>query len=920
MLSSDTQSANYSTYNIQDEWINNIATKHFNLEDISLLKSGLFGYVNEVMAASVEDAMLNSNIISNEIFPNKAKLKSSIYNYASLEGYDAYNYKCATATLSVGFNRTKFLEQLLKLNFEDSAETIKEVTINRDTKFIIDDKYSFMLDYDVVITVDFSSSLTYPHISAVYKNNTANAYFTDELTENSSITVEDSDDSDYFFLFLKMRQVSKEVYEFTCDSAETLDQMNFELKYEGKMYDFIVKYLDSNYVNTEQESVDSYWQKLKKYYLDSIISNKKDYYCYYNFIEDGFYIISFSAFAGYFRPRFNSKLKVIVFTTEGADGNFSYNGTNCKIEWHQTDIEANDKYKISRSYQKCLEKVDYSVSMVSDSIGGENAPSQEDLQRYVINQFSMRNNITTDNDLETYLKEKSENTVFKVKKRQDDVIRRLFEVYTYMINGSIVVPTRTADLKVIPDKTNKDLHNSIVIPAGSIFKQTDTIGNYYEWLKDKETSIIDSETFINEYKNYMTTLFMMKINNSPYFVSFYDVLIDKQYSVKIVSNEISQYVASGIHVKRDVFNVADEDKNKYIFEVGIVDIYSGTVSEDANLKVELFLFDKNDVSDENNVSTRIRLRPIDNSTYTCSVTSDDAINLTDEFRIDYEILDDDLNVTNHSQLDYPVSGKYLHIRVTNLDDNKYSEVSTINNVILINDITNIMDTYLSVSFTDKLNLEDEETEGESIITEGLHTVLNLTNIPMVNFLYCKNPDNYTFLTDNIKLQIENAHNVLSKIENNFSIALKFYNTVGRSQIYRIGNDKKYLDNIGISISLNIGVENTSDVELKENISNYILNSIRDLNNSELDSFNISNLIKNLEATFTDIKYIEFNSINDNDSSIQRITKTASSEEDDLEKKLELINIGTKYELVTDETTGNRVVKSEIALDITYNSV
>ena len=96
---SDNQS---NMYDITEQWLTEVAPKYFDLPDLSLNRIGLFGYVNELMAHSLE-AMSNENsILYNELFFKRAVLPQSIYAYASHYNLEDINAKPASMQFALG--------------------------------------------------------------------------------------------------------------------------------------------------------------------------------------------------------------------------------------------------------------------------------------------------------------------------------------------------------------------------------------------------------------------------------------------------------------------------------------------------------------------------------------------------------------------------------------------------------------------------------------------------------------------------------------------------------------------------------------------------------------------------------------------------------------------------------------------------
>ena len=82
-------SANYTNIgDIKDYWLKNIAPNYFSFEDINTYSTGIFGYINEVMGTTTEDAFNATNIARREFYPITAQYLSSLYKMATLQSIE----------------------------------------------------------------------------------------------------------------------------------------------------------------------------------------------------------------------------------------------------------------------------------------------------------------------------------------------------------------------------------------------------------------------------------------------------------------------------------------------------------------------------------------------------------------------------------------------------------------------------------------------------------------------------------------------------------------------------------------------------------------------------------------------------------------------------------------------------------------
>ena len=139
----------YTSYNLQDAWLKEIAPHFFEIDDLNLMRTGLFGYVNEVMANSVEQSFLTTTLLANEVFPNKAVLPDSIYAYAALAQYKDFNAQPAGINCILAIK----IDDLIQMATYDNNTKMLHYDIDKYSKVIIEDKFSYVLDYDVKIRI-----------------------------------------------------------------------------------------------------------------------------------------------------------------------------------------------------------------------------------------------------------------------------------------------------------------------------------------------------------------------------------------------------------------------------------------------------------------------------------------------------------------------------------------------------------------------------------------------------------------------------------------------------------------------------------------------------------------------------------------------------------------------------------------------
>ena len=111
--------------------------------------------------------------------------------------------------------------------------------------------------------------------------------------------------------------------------------------------------------------------------------------------------------------------------------------------------------------------------------------------------------------------------------------------------------------------------------------------------------------------------------------------------------------------------------------------------------------------------------------------------------------------------------------------------------------------------------------------------------------------------------------------NNYSVDMKFYNTYGRSNNFVIGEEQNILNRVNCDIHLKVYPYVRAEGEtLVQNMKMFIKEYFETVNKENNDGIFISNLIQELENTFSGIRYLKFVSINGYNIDCQSIENIA----------------------------------------------
>ena len=341
-----------SLYKIKEYMANNIAPKYFSLDTIDETNVGLFGYITEMLGMSIEDSFLATTMQFKETFPVTAEDPDSLYLMAALFQMD--NHFATPA--KVGFNILISEDDVISHGtYENGFYTLN---LDRDMVIKIDD-IEFRLDYDIRITSKKSEG-GYTHMAYYIFD------FNNSLSDITSpyiatrVHTHPENNKRYVLLTLYLHQVTKTVIEDTVLNNDTINIVTKEYSFTSQLANFEIYY---------RESSSAPWTQMNKFMANST-NVSKDPSCYYKFIDSDKLSISFNTDERYFIPKFNSELKIEMYTTQGANGNFEkYTGNELSI------AGVSDKYTSNKG-------LIFIGNVSGASKGGYDAKSLDELHMY----------------------------------------------------------------------------------------------------------------------------------------------------------------------------------------------------------------------------------------------------------------------------------------------------------------------------------------------------------------------------------------------------------------------------------------------------------------------------------------------------------------------------------------------------------
>lgn len=835
---------------IKNYWLNNIAPNYFDLENVNNYQTGIFGYINEVMAESVEDGFNAVNIARREFYPISSQYISSLYTMATIQKIDPPMTTPAQCRAALIIPQLEIIE-----NSTPTADGIYECTIDSCLKMDADN-IPFMIDYPIKILSVKSDNGSWTH-TIHYDVNVNNSLSSETNATYISNKILNIDGVNYTILFLDtIRQLECVSISTILQKDVTLATASFEVEFEGNIANFEVFYIAS------QNSPEV---QLKKVIYNGTIPNEP--FVYYEIINRNRIRFTFPK-NNIFTPGYNSEIIVNVYTSLGSDGNF--------------DSYAGDIICSSNS-----EKYPYNnqMTIIAKALGsatnGKDAQSEEDFRNQVIKAYSTNNTITTVHDLQVYFDELSDdiqNTRVMFRKIRDDAFIRQFGAYVLMKDDDEnIVPTNTLDL--IFNKSEvmdvKDGASRIMIKPGTTFVYESE--SSYNLRIDHGTKIPDIDSY--ESSHTFTNPFLIGVNLRPNIIGYYlnsvDDIKSLQYSYvndktpnQFITNKFSIYrnaingsnyyvlsiplmaAASDFDIatvltindKTDPANMIIAEQNgsvvdmSYIFdaELGygyvkqIIRYTDGTefeiqastavkadgshvtgydtvydISEEF-VKGDILATKK--VDDLGNLTVVGDLNNVlyDNDLYIPFVidkyieesnsielraylSTDDAINLQGQITITHGIFNKDGTENDYLAVQMDDLEVELSALYNNVGNNLSHKYSEYTNLSKYT-LTNIYltDPLSKVKFVQSYSYIRSVLDFSPGETEDDY-IIHISNVPVLQASWATRSSNYSYFINKLNM-IQTSLEVSNKVlENNFNINLMFYNTYGKAKFYHVGN-------------------------------------------------------------------------------------------------------------------------------------
>ena len=210
------------------ETIKEIQSK-FIEEEENTLELGIYGYLNEVFANSLQNAILLASEYGNEAIPIRSKYERTIMTNAVTYDVQDIHAKPAKMTVMIGFVK-QYLDKYLDKNKKFVLDRYCDIKIGT---------YVFHLDYDIEInrSILMNKNVVY---SAKYNMNFVNNLSDITNPYLQSPIIMNIQGDDYLFIICDIRQTELEITDVRILSNNVLESKSFDFSFSNQLGSFNV--------------------------------------------------------------------------------------------------------------------------------------------------------------------------------------------------------------------------------------------------------------------------------------------------------------------------------------------------------------------------------------------------------------------------------------------------------------------------------------------------------------------------------------------------------------------------------------------------------------------------------------------------------------------------------------------------------
>ena len=372
--------------------VKDLEERYIDEESPETLALGIYGYLADMHATLLQNSIITAGELGNELFPSRAKFERNVIAHAIIQNIENINAVPATISAILGIFEDDFDKYMVSDKF----------IIDKEIPFGVGD-YEYHLEYDVIV-----SRTILPN-----NKNSYSAMYDMTLTNNlSKITnpylqapfMQKYNGRNMIFFYIELMQVHHETFTKTLITNNLVENKTVLFQFDDQLADFTVRITEGDevvYLTPVFEGM-------------GVEDNLKDF-CYYEYADASHIKVRFDSIS--YVPKINAKIDIMIKTTKGAECNFEY---------------TKELFPVIGSENYNYKRVMTRLQFASDSAGGLDRKSVEELRKMLPKEALSRGSITCWQDLENYFNmlNTDENRLI-IQKRVDNQFERSY--FAYMV-------------------------------------------------------------------------------------------------------------------------------------------------------------------------------------------------------------------------------------------------------------------------------------------------------------------------------------------------------------------------------------------------------------------------------------------------------------------------------------------------------
>lgn len=430
--------------------VNDLKKEYIQDESSETLNIGTYGYIGAIETKRLQSQVFMTGELCNEAFASRARLERNVITHAILSNIE--NINAIPAKINV---KLALKEEDIKPIIDNSDNY--EFILDKETKIYFGD-FEFHLEYDIILSRTTLPSETENNFKYIYSARYDIPYDKNRIVPTSDIinpyiispSIVKINKDNYVFIDAVLSQVQHYTIYKKTTTSNVIDNKTLTFSFTDQLSYFLIRI---NEAHNERYIV--------PIFEGSAIPNDVTYYCWYQFLDVNTIRIRFDRNS--YMPGINAEIAIEVKTTRGDESNFKYSENQMYISLSSEKY----KYRGIKSY----------LYPVSESEGGKNKKSKQELQRIIPREALSRGSLTNMKDLNNYFNMIDNNFGrMVIQKKIDNQIERIY--YSYIVlkdRLNNIVPTNTLDIKIpfnalISTSLKESLSPRYILRSGSCFK------------------------------------------------------------------------------------------------------------------------------------------------------------------------------------------------------------------------------------------------------------------------------------------------------------------------------------------------------------------------------------------------------------------------------------------------------------------